>query len=994
MELSTANEASGLLLVDNLGRIRHASPGAMRAAGMPDRDLAGMQIREAIPGPLGARLAGAVEHALAERAPMRTAEIRPDGRALDIRLYPHREGVVIRLDLIPESAARQSLDLPDSALAGTFIAGPDGAVIAANDTFLRMTGRDHAEIFSGDLRMDLLADSPQAITALAALGEHGRCAPFELDLRRSDGASVPVLVELRPAAAPAGAIAGMLLDMSARTEMERMLRESEDRLALALGSAKMGTWEWNRATGITTWSKNMYELFGLEEGSGNSRTFLHGIHPDDLLPVQDTLRRTIADRKPFELEFRIVHPNGTVRWIQSKGRSYVDATGRVCRITGINLDVTERKRAVEELRASEARLAGILDIAEDAIISVDERQRIRMFNQGAERAFGYRAAEVLGRPLTFLLPERTRATHAKLVRAFSDSGDVTRRMGERREPFGRKTAIFGRRSDGTEFPAEASISKLVTNREIIYTAIVRDVSQSEQANEALRRSEQEYRRLFEQAHDAIIIFTPEDEIVLDVNERACELYGFTRKEFVGISLLSLTPEPARGRAMLAETMALKDDHHTFETRQRRKDGQEMMLEVNAATVEYKGRRAILSINRDLTDRRQLEQQLLQSQKMEAIGRLAGGVAHDFNNILTAITGYADLALRNAGSDEVLIHDLIEVKRAADRAASFTRQLLAVSRQQVIQPKLLALTTHIAGSVEMLRRVIGEHIELRTNLAADAGAVLADAGQIDQVILNLVVNARDAMPDGGTITIETDEIRTDDGGTAHLTQLRPGRYHRLRVSDTGSGMEPRTISRCFEPFFTTKGSGKGTGLGLSTVYGIVKQCDGEIEVRSVVGRGTTFTIYLPVAEVPESVEEIRHEPRTMRRGTETILLAEDDPALRILCHQILANLGYAVLTAAEGEEALLVAEASGREIRMLVTDVVMPGMGGRQLAEEMKRRNPSIILLYMSGHTDDELFNRGILNEEMAFLQKPFTPDQLAWRVHDLFEAGPRSDSAT
>src|ERR1051326_581345 len=389
---------------------------------------------------------------------------------------------------------------------------------------------------------------------------------------------------------------------------------------------------------------------------------------------------------------------------------------------------------------------------------------------------------------------------------------------------------------------------------------------------------------------------------------------------------------------------------------------------------------------DITERKraeeerfELEQQLRQSQKLEAIGQLAGGVAHDFNNLLTVINGYSDLILRKIPDSDPNRSKLEEIAKAGSRATSLTRQLLAFSRKQVLQPKTFNLNTVVPGMEKMLRRVIGEDIELRTALETDLGNVHTDPGQIEQVIMNLVVNARDAMPTGGKLTIETGNAILDETYARHQAEVRPGRYVMLAVSDTGTGMNEETRARIFEPFFTTKEKGKGTGLGLAMVYGIVKQSDGNVWVYSEPGKGTTFKIYLPRVDERVEVDESRPVVE-LPRATETILLAEDEEMVRNLAREILEANGFRVLVAESGNEALRISEEHNEPIDLLLTDVVMPQMSGKELVEQLAAKRPAMSVLYMSGYTDETIVHHGVLDEGVNFIEKPFSPDALGRKV--------------
>jgi nitrogen-specific signal transduction histidine kinase len=399
----------------------------------------------------------------------------------------------------------------------------------------------------------------------------------------------------------------------------------------------------------------------------------------------------------------------------------------------------------------------------------------------------------------------------------------------------------------------------------------------------------------------------------------------------------------------------------------------------------------VSFGRDITERKRaeeematLQEQLRQSQKMEAIGRLAGGIAHDFNNLLTVIKGYSQLSLPELKEGDPLKGNIEEIKRAADRAANLTRQLLAFSRRQVMEMKVIDLNTILQDLHKMLLRVIGEDIELATVLAEDLGRAKTDPSQIEQVIINLAVNARDAMPNGGKLTIETANIELDEIYARNHIAVTPGRYVMFAVSDTGVGMTPEVRERVFEPFFTTKEKGKGTGLGLSTVYGIVKQSEGNIWVYSEPGKGTTFKIYLPRADEP--LEELKKvEIKEIPHGSETILVVEDEEEVRKLTVAVLKKYGYTVLEAPQGLDAFLICEEHKGLIHLLVTDVVMPKMSGRELADRVATIRPEIKVLYMSGYTDNTISHHGILEEGIDYIQKPFTVEGMARKIREVLD---------
>jgi PAS domain S-box-containing protein len=421
-----------------------------------------------------------------------------------------------------------------------------------------------------------------------------------------------------------------------------------------------------------------------------------------------------------------------------------------------------------------------------------------------------------------------------------------------------------------------------------------------------------------------------------------------------------------------------------EVRWKRKDG-------SAITVRLSGRSvaavdecdaALEIIAEDVTERRALEDQFRQAQKMEAVGRLAGGVAHDFNNLLMVVSGYTEVLLEQLNENDPLLAKVQAIQQAADRATTLTRQLLAFSRKQLLELKVVDVNAIVADMERLLRPLIGENIDLTTRLSPNVGHTRADAGQLEQVIMNLVVNAKDAMPTGGTILIQTSEEELDAVRREHYL-IQPGSYILLSVSDTGAGMDKETQSRIFEPFFTTKEKGKGTGLGLSTVYGIVKQSGGYIFAHSEVGSGSTFRIYLPKVADPPGQQGLAKHTQAPSGGSETVLLVEDEDSVRELVRETLQSKGYTVMEACDGITGMKVAETHDGKIDILITDVVMPGMSGRELAQRVSAARPTIKVLYLSGYTEDAIIHEGVLDPGTAFLQKPFTLQALARKVRDV-----------
>jgi two-component system, cell cycle sensor histidine kinase and response regulator CckA len=494
-----------------------------------------------------------------------------------------------------------------------------------------------------------------------------------------------------------------------------------------------------------------------------------------------------------------------------------------------------------------------------------------------------------------------------------------------------------------------------------------------------------YRLLSECAADVMFFFRARDLRIVEANAAAADVYGRSRAELLETAVTELiAPELRETIAARMEEAARRPLH--YESVHQHRDGTSIPVEVSLRGMEIDGDPVLLAIVRDLRERHRLEYELRQAQKMEAVGRLAGGVAHDFNNLLQVIDGFASLALEDVADSSTAREPLLEVRKATGKAADLTRRLLAFSRKQVLAPVVLDLNDVIAGLEAMLRRLIGEHIALTTVLAAGVGRIKADPNQIEQAVVNLVVNARDAMPAGGQLSITTGMTEIAEGREARTADLRPGRYAVVEVRDSGTGIPDDLKGRVFEPFFTTKGRDKGTGLGLSTVYGSVRQSGGHVSFTSTPGVGTTFRILLPV--VDEGVSEPRQPTpgADARRGSGTVLLVEDEAAVRSLTRAILERQGFSVVEAASGEAAVRLAATASEPIRLLLTDVIMPGMSGPEAASAIRQSRPGIRILYMSGYTDDALSHHGVLDEGTSLLQKPFTSEDLAGKVWEVLDA--------
>jgi len=550
---------------------------------------------------------------------------------------------------------------------------------------------------------------------------------------------------------------------------------------------------------------------------------------------------------------------------------------------------------------------------------------------------------------------------------------------------GEERAVAAMKAGASDYVPKDKLKRLVPviERELREAAGRRE---RRRAEAALREAEAGYSTLVEQAPVGIYRSNPAGRF-LSANRALARILGYdSPAELLGLDMTrDVYADPAERQRLLDRDSYTEREYDEVEATWKRKDGRRLTVQLSvravrdgSGDVEY-----YETFVRDVTEQRRLEGQLLQAQKMEAVGRLAGGVAHDFNNLLTVILSYSDLLLEDLPPEIPDRADVAEIRKAAVAASSLTRQLLAFSRQQVLEPRVLDVNTVVASTEKLLTRLLGEDVSLTTTLAAALGAVKVDPGQLEQIIMNLAVNARDAMPRGGRLSIETANVEMDESYVHGHPLARPGHYVMLAVSDTGTGMDAATQARIFEPFFTTKEAGKGTGLGLATVYGIVRQSSGFIWVYSEPGHGTSFKIYLP--RVDEPVSPAGAPAPQVVGGSETVLVVEDVAAVRAVTRQMLERQGYCVLEAANGATALSLARQHQSAIHLLVTDVVMPEVSGRELADQLVQLRPDMKVLFMSGYTDDAVVRHGILQEGIAYLQKPFTPDTLARKVRAVLD---------
>ena len=761
----------------------------------------------------------------------------------------------------------------------------------------------------------------------------------------------------------------------ARDELEQRVRvrtaslkSSQDSLAVAQQLAHLGSWAWDIAADDITWSDELLRIFGRERDSldGTYEGFLQCVHPDDRDRVDDAVRKAMENRAAFEFEHRIVRPDGEVRVIHARGECVSDEIGRPIRMSGTGLDITEERRLAEEGRR-------FWNLSLDLLAISDFGFNLQQANPAHKRILGYSEDELKAGPwLDLVHPddrERVLAEVAKLTAANLEIGGIEIRIRCKDDSY--RTLLCSATSDRDE--------------RLIYT-VAKDITEWKRAEEAERLA-----AIVESSDDAIISVSL-DGTIKSWNRGAERLYGYSAAETVGRSIGMIMPsERLRTLSMARVTKGQGVmGHHTVCVG---KEGNHIDVSLSLSPIRDEDGRIIgaSAIHRDISDRVQaqrdkekLEAQLNAASRLESIGQLAGGVAHDFNNILAVIINYARFVADKVPAGSRAAQDVEEIRRAADRAATLTRQLLIFGRRDIAVPEMLSVNVVVAELDTLLQSAVGEHVDIQTRLDDDLWPVEADGSQIEQVLINLAVNARDAMPDGGRLTIETDNFEVDEAFARFHPDAAAGKYVRLMVRDTGTGMDDEVAQRVFEPFFTTKPNYEGTGLGLATVYGIVKSANGIIDLDSKVGEGTTFDIYLPATFVHAPVTKLAPEPGSPHANGETVLVVEDEDAVRDMAVRILGKKGYTVLNAGTGTEALAIC-AREKKIDLLLTDVMMPKMLGTDLAKRIAGARADIRVLYMSGYGHEAVEQQALL-DGAHFIEKPFSAEELLLRVRRVLDS--------
>ncbi len=833
-----------------------------------------------------------------------------------------------------------------------------------------------------------------------------------MGLRVSADSTRWISVNSRPIPGAGGRPPGVVAtftDVTERVRAEGSLRASVRLLGEAEEIAGLGHYDLDVQTGTWVSSPVLDKVFGIGPDYDRSvEGWARVVHPEQRAEMTRYFSEDVVGRRQkFEMEYRIVRQSdGAERWVHGFGRLELDASGNVVRMIGTIQDVTDRKRAELEREA-------LLEVTQGLVTTRSLRAYLALVHDALSRVIYARNFFVLLHnprsnlfDFLYFVDEHDEAPPSvDLGRSLSayicrtgealfvtqELFDSLKARGEVDEVGYPSPSWLGAPlKNGDQVVGVLAVQDYDTlgryseRDRAFFTSIAAQVAvaiERKRAEESLAASEERYRVLFENAAEGIGAVDPETGRNLYFNRSLREMFGYSEEEFTHLTIANLLPKERLEAGRRALEAIVRGESRRFSSISCvRKDGSTFEADIHGSVTIIEGRKVAFGFVTDVTGRVRLEEQLRQAQKMEAVGQLAGGIAHDFNNLVTVISGNSELLLSETPHDDPRRAPLVDIRAAGDRAASLTRQLLAFSRKQILEPRLVDLNDSIQGIEKMLRRLIGEDVVLVTDLAPEVLWIKVDPGQLEQIVMNVAVNARDAMPFGGRVSIRTGPA---PGKAAPGPERRPPVI--LSISDTGTGMTADVKDHIFEPFFTTKGVGKGTGLGLSTVFGIVKQSGGDIRVDSEPGKGSTFTITLPSAAPPVRGRGSGAAHHALPLGTETILMVEDEEPVRRLLKRTLEGVGFIVLEARDGAEALAIAQARSEPLDILVTDVVMPGMGGRELAEKIRRERPGLRMLFMSGYTEDVMLRHGIHESGVAFLQKPFSAAELVRKVREVLD---------
>jgi PAS domain S-box-containing protein len=774
------------------------------------------------------------------------------------------------------------------------------------------------------------------------------------------------------------------VDVTTRVQAERALQESESFLRQVLDTVPSAVFVKDREGRHVLLNQAYADAYGLPKEAMIGKTEcelavmsgIMGVDDVEVFLAQD--RQVLATGQPFFLDEEALRlADGTTRWVQVV-KLPLTFRGQSDYMLGITHDITDRKDVVEALRQSESFMRQVIDADPNLVFVKDGAGRYEMVNRTFAALFDLTPEQCVGMRLEDLMGYVDQPD--PLLQGLNDADTAVLEAGQPVELGQAPVRLHGA---GQRWFHVLKAPLVLDDGLPRVLGVAQDVTERVAAEQALRQSEARYRSLFESASDAILLETLDGRVV-DCNPQACQVYGLTPDALLGTKVEALvTPGlTSTGDELLATLLA--GDQVTLESMNRRADGSLFPAEVRARLVEIEGQRLVLVHVRDLTERHRLEEQLRQAIKMEAIGRLAGGVAHDFNNLLTVINGYGELVLGLMPEGDPLREDVGQILSAGQRAAELTRRLLAFSRRQVLELRACDINEVIEGLARILRRIIGEDVSLDLDLAPDLGQVRADGSQIEQVLVNLAVNARDAMPFGGTLTLRTANVTLAEPLNASHLPAPAGDYVLISVRDTGEGMSPQVLAHLFEPFYTTKEVGKGTGLGLAMIYGIIKQLGGGVDVASAAGEGSRFDLYLPRYSAAQDASEVAAPLVALPRGHETVLLVEDQSLVSGLAARFLEQLGYRVLAVSSASEAIAKLRESAETVHLVLSDVIMPEMSGPEMVQYLRQQGLAPQVLYMSGYAQDTIEARG-QRLDAPLMAKPFTLEELALAVRQALD---------
>ncbi|MBN1266488.1 MAG: PAS domain S-box protein [Anaerolineales bacterium] len=794
-------------------------------------------------------------------------------------------------------------------------------------------------------------------------------------------------------------VQGSFQNITEHKQAEVSLKEREDRLSKIMLAANDGMWDWDLRTNSVYFDPRYYQMSGYEvdEFPYDLAEFQQRVHPDDVDSVMNEAEKHLRGEVDlFQVKFRFRKKSGDWQWIQGKGKIVErNEEGAPQRFVGTHRDISELKQVELDLVEQKDLLSAIYRNAPLVMMVVNAERRIQQINRfatqfadrDAEEPLGMRGGEALRCLHVLDDPEGcgfgTFCQQCIIRNTVLDTLETGKTYLQVESPYQFK----GEDDVIRELQFLMSTTPIEVKGERMVLVTLQDISESKRVEQELQESEERFKALHNASFGGIVIH--DKGLILECNQGLSDLTGYTYDELIGMDGLMLISENTRDKVVRNIEAGYEKP---YEAEGVRKNGEIYPIRLEARKIRYKGKEVRVVEFRDISEIKQaekekahLETQLLQAHKMESVGRLAGGVAHDFNNMLGVILGHAEMALDQLDPGQPLFADLQEIQRAGQRSAKLTRQLLAFARKQTITPRIIDLNETVEGMLQMLRRLIGEGIDLAWLPGKEPALVRVDPSQIDQILANLCLNARDAIADVGKITIETGVVSFDETYCHEHAGFLPGEYVLLAVSDTGCGMDSVIVEHIFEPFFTTKEQGKGTGLGLASVYGAVKQNEGFINVYSEPGQGTIFRVYLPRLQDGTSMQKDKMKATPNMRGNETILLVEDEPSILHVVLRMLENLGYAVMAAKTPTEAIRLASEHHGSIDLLITDVVMPEMNGRDLSKNLVNIHPGIKCLFMSGYTANVIAHHGALDPDVEFIQKPFSNQALSTKVREVIE---------